>query len=221
MGKTHIVKQGEHLSSIAAEHGFAHFRTIWEHPRNAALRQKRENPHVLFPGDEVFIPDREEKVVQVPAGRTHTFQIAEELLLLRLRVRDFNNEPLKQNTFCLLTVGPLGSGRRLFPNEKGIIEDELERRIRLGELVIPSKNIKMDLKIGSLDPPDTLSGQRARLNNLGYCAGFADFELKQFTWAVEEFKCDQKMVPVAEKIDFIHGIQTKAVQQRLKDVHGS
>ena len=38
----HIVRQGEHLARIARQHGFSDYQTIWDHPENAQLKQKRE-----------------------------------------------------------------------------------------------------------------------------------------------------------------------------------
>jgi peptidoglycan hydrolase-like protein with peptidoglycan-binding domain len=40
---------------------------------------------------------------------------------------------------------------------------------------------------------DTPSGQRARLNNLGYFAGFTDRDQDQLEWAIEEFQADEKL----------------------------
>src|SRR4051794_29578662 len=58
----HIVEQGDTIVALAERHGlFA--RTLWEHPQNAALRDLRARMDVLLPGDEVYIPDRRDKVV--------------------------------------------------------------------------------------------------------------------------------------------------------------
>src|SRR5260370_36720170 len=62
----HTVTQGEHLSRIAKRYGFSDHRTIWDHARNAALKQEHQNPNVLFPGDQLFIPDREQKIEAGP-----------------------------------------------------------------------------------------------------------------------------------------------------------
>ena len=62
MAKVHTIARGECLSSVAYAH--QHFwQTLWEHPQNAALRERRGNPHVLYEGDSVFIPDPEPKQV--------------------------------------------------------------------------------------------------------------------------------------------------------------
>lgn len=62
----HTVKAGECLSSIAASYGFRDYRTICDHPSNAAFRAKRPNPNLIYPGDVVMIP------VAAPGGRPVT-----------------------------------------------------------------------------------------------------------------------------------------------------
>ena len=65
MAKYHAVKQGEYLSMIAKQYGFASHSIIWDHEKNADLRAKRKNPSVLFPDDQVFIPDKVTKNVSI------------------------------------------------------------------------------------------------------------------------------------------------------------
>ena len=61
MSSVHTVVQGEHLSGIANKYGFTSYKTIWDHAQNAELKKKRQNPNVIFPGDELFIPDKGQK----------------------------------------------------------------------------------------------------------------------------------------------------------------
>lgn len=71
-GKHHTVQQGESVESIAFTAG--HFwETVWKHPDNAALRELRRSPHVLLPGDVVFVPPLEQKEIERPTGQQHPF----------------------------------------------------------------------------------------------------------------------------------------------------
>src|ERR1700721_2282773 len=80
----YVVQQGDHLSGIAREPGFADYRTIWNHADNAQLRKDRENPHVLNPGDVIHIPEKESKSVSRPTGQMHRFIVGGPSLKLGL-----------------------------------------------------------------------------------------------------------------------------------------
>lgn len=203
MPRTHEVRQGEHLSTIAAKYGFLNFKTIWEHPANAELRQLRQDPHVLNPGDKVFIPDRLPKTEKRPTGNLHTFKIERPPLFLRLRLENIDSEVLRNDT-CSLAVEepsqpkpppsnpPQSPFKTVKTDAKGILEQKIDPLAHEGELVadIQNKPIKFNLKIGDLDPATTLVGQQARLNNMGYFAGYDEKDLDQFRWAIEEFQED-------------------------------
>src|SRR3979490_2695044 len=73
MASNYKIKQGEHVSRIAKQFGFADYRTIWDHPNNAALKDLRKNPNVLAPGDQLFIPDKQLRKESRPTGATHRF----------------------------------------------------------------------------------------------------------------------------------------------------
>lgn len=71
-GKHHTVQQGESVESIAFTAGHI-WETVWKHPNNAALREQRRSPHVLLPGDLVFVPPLEQKETLRPTGKQHPF----------------------------------------------------------------------------------------------------------------------------------------------------
>jgi hypothetical protein len=62
------VKQGDRLATIARKNGFARWQTIWDFAGNAALKELRGNAHILFPGDEISIPNRVVRVAEVEGG---------------------------------------------------------------------------------------------------------------------------------------------------------
>ncbi len=222
MSKVHLVKQGDTLSSIAAEHGFHDFRTIFDDGENAELKALRGNAHVLFPGDQVVIPDLDPRVERAPTTARHTFVLQRQGLHLRLRLRDLDNVALKAPTPVLLATNGPDDAAPTTPDGNGIVEREIDRRLAKAELRVEPKNIKMDLIVGGLDPIDTLSGQRARLNNLGYFAGSASNDTEQFRWAAEEFKKDNGVKPLAVKeadIDPERGIAVGPFTAALEKAH--
>ena len=103
MGETYIVKQGDFLSKIAVRFGFANAKTIWDDPKNAKMKQERKNPNVLFPGDELFIPDKKQKQESAPTEQKSRFELKTSKLILRLILEDAYNKPIA-NAQCELKV---------------------------------------------------------------------------------------------------------------------
>jgi hypothetical protein len=211
MSQNYNVQQGDHIFSIAAKFGFRDYRIIWDDPKNAALKQKRVNPHVLFPGDVVFIPDKKEKTESIATTKVHRFKLNEEPLKLRLVLRDFDNEPIP-NMDCELEVE--GQVTKLKTNAKGLIEKEIPATAQKGLLKVPELGLVLPVKIGHLDPNDEESGWKARLINLGYHPrGLADDDKEILGYSIEEFQCDHGL-PVTGKLD-------TATKAKLKQEHGS
>jgi N-acetylmuramoyl-L-alanine amidase len=211
---SHEVKQGEHVVRIAAEHGFRKFETIWDDPNNAALKQKRENPNVLFPGDVVFVPEKETREESAETAKLHRFKLRGEQLMLRLRVLDFDNEPLT-NTPCELQVD--GQVQQFETDDDGRIEQAIPRTAEEALLLFKSPLVPFDtatrIKIGHLDPIDEASGQAARLSNLGYFFSRDDGrDEERLDHAIQEFQCDHELE--------VNGVCGPETQAKLKEIHG-
>jgi LysM repeat protein len=216
MPSTHTVVQGEHLSSIADQYGFTDYNVIWNDANNADLKQQRVNPNVLQAGDSVYIPDKQQKDESGATTQRHIFNLNQTPLMLRLLFEDAYEKPVA-NAPCTLYLGQDkssvtsdGTGKL----EKRITPKDTSGTVVLGTADTPYQDDQLQISIGELDPIDSLSGQAARLNNLGYFAGTpATADDAQFESAVEEFQCDQSLLPV----DGVPGAQTQA---KLKAVHG-
>ncbi len=87
------------MSSIAELYGFRDYHTIWDDGANAALKAKRKNPNVLHPGDEVTIPDKQEKQESRETTAHHVFQVKQSKLFLRLKTLDLDFVPLKNSAY--------------------------------------------------------------------------------------------------------------------------
>jgi hypothetical protein len=217
MPKEHTVKQGECLASIAKQYGFEDWETIYNHGSNAEFRQKRKDPNVLLPGDCLNVPDKTIKSENCATGKTHEFRLARKQTRLRLIVRDIDGEPLGGKKYKL-SVGD--------KSYEGVLQDDalLDRPIPAdavdGELTVwsdedfPEYADTWKLKLGHLDPVDTLSGMQARLNNLGYDCGPVDNADGPLTQAaVRAFQKDHNL-----DVDGIPGPQT---QSALAGEYGS
>jgi len=207
---THTVKEGEHLSRIARLAGFRDYRAVWEHPQNAQLRQKRKNPHILFPGDKVFVPDKQEKEDSAATNQRHRYRAQEPVLMLRLVLKGLDGTPVA-NAACELRVA--GETFQLQTDGQGRLAQRIPVSAESGSLKCQEKGLELQLKIGHLHPVDEQSGWIARLNNLGYQAGDpARPDEAQVRSAVEEFQCDHRLT-----VDGKCGPNT---QTKLREIHG-
>ncbi len=73
MPDQHVASDSDCIASIAFHYGFFP-DTVWNHAGNAALRQQRNNPNVLSPGDVVIIPDKRRKEITRPDHARHRFR---------------------------------------------------------------------------------------------------------------------------------------------------
>jgi len=210
MGTTHIVAQGEYLSLIAMRFGFHDSRVIWEHPDNAALRKLRQNPNVLLPGDQLAIPDREAGEQAAATGQVNRFEAGSDVLALNVHFEDRSRKPMpnRDGTLTLGGVDQAGAFVKAKPLATSTDSDGLLHQQLSGpfidraaategefEMLAQPKAAphRVRMLVGHLDPVDLPSGQRARLDNLGYFAGYTDDDRDQLEWATEEFQCDEKL----------------------------
>ncbi|GJQ28891.1 MAG: hypothetical protein HBSAPP03_07750 [Phycisphaerae bacterium] len=218
MGDTHKVVQGEHFAAIAARKGHGDFRPLWDASENKTINDKRKTPHMLLPGDEVFVPPVENKDETAPTTKRTKFKATGVPLKLILEVRTDSNDPAKKAP-CDLTVESTQKVEDL--DNSGRVTRPVPLTAAKGRLVVRDANlpvaIEADLEIGGLHPLDTVTGQIQRLNNLGYDAGkvaeptSADDKFR-FKSAVEEFQCEHGL-----KVDGVLGDGTRS---KLKDVYG-
>jgi Putative peptidoglycan binding domain/LysM domain len=215
MSSTYRVKQGDHISGIARQFGFSDYQTLWNDPNNAALKALRVNPNVLFPGDQVYIPDLVPSEFPRPTDAMHKFDVHVKTLKICLVLEDLYEKPIA-GAACTLQVGYNKS--QLTTDGSGQLQQEVAPDAKEGSVTImapqtPVQGTQIPIKIGHLDPVEEVSGQQARLQNLGYylgkIGGTGDAELES---AIEEFQCDAGIG--------VDGICGPATQAKLKQVHG-
>ena len=68
MTTTHEVKSGETLLQIAQQHGFQSWRRLWDAPENAELRDLRQAPEAIQPGDVLTVPERKPMEHKIAPG---------------------------------------------------------------------------------------------------------------------------------------------------------
>jgi len=182
----YTVRQGETTSSIAFKHGFF-WETIWNHPNNDSFREQHQHRNVLYQGDVVFIPEREEKQVQAATDQLHRFKRKGVPEMLRIRLLDENDEPRADIPYVLQIEGSSVSGAT---DSDGLVEHSIPADARRGRLFVgESREEVYPLYFGHMDPANEVSGLQARLKNLGIYFGEMNGEMNEETIeAIREFQ---------------------------------
>ena len=162
----YTVAEGDCVMSIAQKFGFF-WETLWNLPDNAALKQLRQDPNILFPGDVVVIPDKTPRNESAPTEQTAKFVKKLAKAQVRLRLLDTKRQPRANIQYIATVDGVNSSGQsdsdgyitlQALPNSK---------QVNL-KLTDSTKTEQYSLPLGSLDPIEKLSGVQQRLTNLGY-----------------------------------------------------
>jgi len=185
------VEQGDCISSIAFEHGFFP-DTIWNHPSNAALKEKRKDPNVLLPGDIVFVPDKRLKELTRPTEHLHKFQckgVPEKLKLQLL----LNGVPRASVSYKLTIDDDLVlSGKT---DGQGRLQHSIPPNARTGKLIVNNEEA-YELLLGDLNPADDLTGIQGRLRHLGFYDGPIDEQITpEMEQALQEFQLSVGLEP--------------------------
>jgi N-acetylmuramoyl-L-alanine amidase len=164
MPTSHEIRQGECLSSIAAQYGFL-WETIWNHGDNAGLKTSRKDPNVLMPGDVLVIPDKADKVVARPTGQRHVFKTTLKPTTIKIRLT-LDDQPRSGLAYELVVDGESLKGST---DGDGCLTAEIPATAQGGRLVVGDKEPRetYELAFGTLDPIDTTEGIEERLRSLG------------------------------------------------------
>lgn len=203
--KIHVIKQGECVGKIAEVYGFFP-KTIWEYGKNKELRELRHDEmYILFEKDQVVIPAKRQKVQPVHTG--------DALMVLRkgipesLNIRFLNYDDTPRVGMPYL-VKIETKGDDIFPALSGTVDGQ-----GLVRVPIPPKAIFAEITLGQgndqqihkfdlgyVNPIDTLSGVKARLNSLRYYCGDETDEPNQKTKdAIKAFQRRYELEPTGER----------------------
>ena len=217
MSRMHTVKQGDTMILIAHQNGFASWETIWNHDRNSALREKRPNPQTLYPGDLIFIPEKETKQIAAAVNQKHTFKLkAPHNPVFKVWLRDETAEPYANCRYALKIDGEIVQGRT---TADGLVSKEVRPTAKHASLKLwlndadPENVAEWEMDIGHLDPADTISGVQGRLQNLGYQPGQITGSMNEET--VQAIKTFQQHVGY----DIATGELDENTTQALADIH--
>jgi N-acetylmuramoyl-L-alanine amidase len=206
----YVVRQGDALESIAESRG--HFwETIWMAPENADLRDARGNPHVLLPGDRLHIPELRRREETGATEQRHRFRRKGVPSKLRVVLED-EDGPRSGLSYTLeIEDGTIHEGHT---DGDGAIEHPIPPGVKRAILVVGDPPEHYELKLAHLDPVESVSGQQARLANLGLYARKIDG--KQGAALASALRMFQESHDLE-----ISGEADQATRDKLVEVHGS
>ncbi len=196
-GEWYIVRQGESVECIASRRHQS-WETVWNHPENARLRELRKSPHILYPGDELFVPALQHKQVSVDTGKRHPFQL--KVAQSRLRVRFLIGDKPRANDQYVFSLdgGPEYHGAT---DGDGWLDRSVSAMAKQARVVFSGGDV-FNLELKALDPVDTISGAQARLHALGYGIRAIDDEADERTRdALRSFQVANRLNPSGELDD--------------------
>ncbi len=205
---SHVVEQGECLSSIALGYGFKP-DTIWNHGDNADLKALRVDSNVLLPGDVLSIPDLRVRSTQGATDQSHKFKLLGIPAYLRMQLLE--EDEVRANAHYVLNIDGVKIGEGQTDGE-GRLEEKIPPDAQTGTLTLDDGDV-IELQLGSLDPRDTVTGLQGRLLNLGFDCGSIDGDYGDLTRnAVSEFQRKYGLTETGE-LD-------SATKSKLLDLHG-
>jgi hypothetical protein len=223
----HTVRAGDCIYSLARRLGF-HWQTLWDHPDNSALKERRGDPGCLQPGDVIVVPELRQRRESGATDQRHRFRRKGATVLFRLRLLKepeaeeqsgedaaaAEPEPLADVEYVLEVDGVLSRGRT---DGEGRIEVAIPPDARRGRLTLEpgaAGERVQELTLGGLDPADEESGVRMRLTNLGYpCAASGEASGSALQEALRAFQRDQGLE--------VTGEADQETRDRLVSEHGS
>ncbi len=209
MPKRHTIEQGACISSIALEYGFAP-ETIWKEAANAALKDLRQDPNVLNPGDVLTIPDLRPKTESGATEQKHRFLRRGVPAKLRFRAM-IDDQPIADEIYELHVQGQeVREGRT---GADGWLEEPLPPGATQGILYLGEKRHSYRLDFGYVNPADEVSGAQARLRNLGFYSAALHGELDEAT--MDALNAFQAKAGLTET-----GQLDATTQAKLKELHG-
>lgn len=158
---SYVIRPGDHLARLAVTMGFD-LDTVWNHPKNADLKERRGDPHILAEGDVLFVPDPTPPTwLPVTIGSTNTFTVQVPMVTLNLKVGESHaNSPF--------VVHGHGAPVKGTVDGTGLVSCQLPCTTTQALVELPQFGIKIPVALGHLDPIDQKSGLLQRLQHLGY-----------------------------------------------------
>lgn len=168
--KPYVIRQGDHLDRLADRYGFD-ADAVWDHPRNEPIRTQRDDFAMLRPGDVLFIPVENQRPLLDLRARASNQYVARIPRAYVSLIVSQGGASLADQPYVILGLGEDDVVRRTTAD--GAVEFEAPVHLREVTVRFEERSLEFRIGIGELDPPNTPSGMRTRLQHLGYYSSAA------------------------------------------------
>jgi hypothetical protein len=167
--KPYVICQGDYLLSLAYRFSFD-ADAVWNDPKNADVKQARKDPNMLCPGDILYIPETKPTKYALAVGATNSFVANPTLVPVTVT---FADAAFASQACTIQELTNLGA---LATDAAGALTCSVPVTLEAATIHFTKLDMTHVLKIGHLDPPDTLFGVYQRLQNLGFIAPDARYD---------------------------------------------
>ncbi len=164
--KPYVIRQGDYLLKLSHVLGFD-ADEVWNHGKNAELKQSRKDPSLLKPGDVLFIPDKPKPRLKLNLKEQNSFVARVPSVDVAVVISE-EGAPVKGAKYV---VEGLGAETEQTTDEQGRVVIRAPVHAREVTVRFVERGNKLKIALGGLDPVETPSGLRMRLTNLGYYGG--------------------------------------------------
>ena len=131
----YIIQQGDTLARIAEQFELRNWKRIYDHPSNAGFRKKHPNPNLRYPGETVFVPERELRAEDAASDKRSTFRVEHHPLVLRIAAEDMDLNRLAGVSYLLEIDGERRTGTT---DSNGILQEKIpplaaSARLQIGD----------------------------------------------------------------------------------------
>ncbi|MFO0619267.1 MAG: peptidoglycan-binding domain-containing protein [Polyangiaceae bacterium] len=204
----YVIKQGDYLTKIAHELAFDP-DAVWNDDKNAALRARRPNRDILYPGDILEIPDAEPNSAGVQQGTSNEYTAGVPKVKISV-VLEGPEGPLANEPFTIVGLAET-SGTT---DGNGEVNVEIPVDVKEFTITLTQQEYAYTILVGHLDPPTEDSGIRQRLTNLGiYRRASPSEDGGALRAAIREFQ-RQHSLPIT-------GIVDDATREAIVAAHGA
>lgn len=201
----HIVKKGDHVPRLAHEGGHRAIEQVWDHPDNEELRKVREDPCILLAGDTLVVPETEKGSESGSTDAKHRFVAEVMRLTLGVKLQNWDGKELEPEKLLVKV-----DGSEVEPEDEGGGAFRTPIAPTAKEALVRADGREATLRIGHLDPIDSDTGVRARLQNLGY--RIDDETDDAVRLGVEEFQVEHGL--------WVDGVVGPNTRGKLEEEHG-